>query len=433
MNFSEGIMKRVFILFILIVFWGSFFQWGGVDTVSPEKVGLSTQRLKVLDFQISHYIEQNQVSGAVVLVARQGKVAYLKAFGMKDKERKEPMRTDTIFRICSMSKPITSVAVMTLYEKGHFRLATPVHQFIPEFKTMKVIPKGFRGKITVDMAGLVPAKRPITIFHLLTHTAGITYHWHGGLGPLYLEAGVGHGMFPYQHTIGETVKRLAKLPLLFHPGDRMEYGLSTDVLGYLVERISRQTFDTYLKSNIFKQLGMKDTHFHLPKAKQNRLARMYSRKSGKSLTPFPSKPMKKGAFICSDDYPTPKTPKFFSGGGGLCSTTTDYYRFCQMLLNHGIYQGKRILSRKSVELMTHPHIIHSSYAFGLGFGINTETGHLKELGSLGTYYWSGLYYTRFFIDPKENLIAIFMAQLYPSGGCDLRNKFSSLVYQAIID
>jgi CubicO group peptidase (beta-lactamase class C family) len=392
---------------------------------NPEDLGLSSDRLDRIGSIIEKRIAEDRIAGAVSMVARRGKIAYFEAFGMLDKEARKAMKTDTIFRICSMTKPITSVAVMMLYEEGHFMLSDPVHSFIPEFKDIKVL----------DPSGSpVKAKRPITIHHLLTHTSGLTYNWDPQLGKLYTDYSFGHGLVQQEGTIGDAVKRLAQIPLLFHPGDQWMYSVSDDVLGYLVEVVSGLTLAEFFQERIFRPLGMKDTHFYLSDEQASRLASVYMYLKEKGLTRFPDEPME-GNFKLSADYPYNGPTTYFSGGGGLCSTTEDYFRFCQMLLNGGELDGIRLLSRKSVELISQDHVgdLVEGMGYGLGFGTFSETSHLKELGSIGSYYWGGFFYTSFMIDPEEEVIVIFMGQLYPTGGLNLNNKVLSLAYQAIIN
>jgi CubicO group peptidase (beta-lactamase class C family) len=402
---------------------------------TPESVGLSSERLERIGSVIQKGIDDGRLAGGVSLVARHGKIAYLKAFGMADKEAKKPMRTDSIFRICSMSKPITSVAAMMLYEEGRFTLNEPISDFLPEFKSMKVLDPPFPQDKTSPPGALVDAKRPITILHLLTHTSGLTY---GGnrLGKTYREAGIATGLLQQEGTIGDNVKRLAALPLLFQPGDAWEYSLADDVLGYLVEVVSGMSLDKFLEERIFKPLGMKDTEFFLPEAKVSRLASAYTYYPDKGLQPIrDGQVVKEGDFTYSADYPYNGPKTYFSGGGGLCSTAEDYFRFCQMMLDGGKLDGSRILSRKSVELISQNHVQGKleTMGYGLGFGVLSEPRFLTELGSVGAYYWGGFYYTSFMIDPKEEMVIVFMGQLHPTGGLDIDTKAIKLAYQAIND
>ena len=405
-------------------------------TASPEAVGLSSERLERIGNAIQKSVNDSRIAGGVSLVARNGQVAYFKAVGMADREAKKPMRTDSIFRICSMSKPITSVAVMMLYEEGRFTLNEPVSDFIPEFKDVKVLEPPYPQDKTSPPGATVAAKRPITIRHLLTHTSGLTYHWNDRVGRAYVEAGVGAGLLQQEGTIGDGVKKLAGIPLLFQPGDAWEYSLADDVLGYLVEVVSGMPLDEFFRQRIFQPLGMKDTAFFLPDEKVPRLATAYTYYADKGLQPILEKQaVKEGQFSYSADYPYRGPRTYFSGGGGLCSTAEDYYRFCQMMLNGGELNGVRLLSRKSVELMSQNHTQGKlqEMGYGLGFGVTSEPKFLTELGSVGSYYWGGFYYTSFVIDPKERLVAIFMGQLHPTGGVNLDEKAIRLAYQAIKD
>lgn len=407
------------------------------DVSGPDQndLGLSSVRLERIGNAIEKSIQEEEIAGAVALVARRGNIAYFKAFGMMDKEAQMPMQTDTIFRICSMTKPITSMAVMMLYEEGHFMLNEPLHHFIPEFKDMKVLDPPYPEDRTSPPDSLIKAKRPITIRHLLTHTSGLTYNWNPRVGKMYTDHSMGHGLIQQEGTIGDAVKRLAGIPLLFHPGDQWMYGVSDDVLGYLVEVVSGMTLAEFFEERIFKPLGMKDTHFYLTDEQATRLATAYSYFEEKGLQRFPDEPLSIGSFMYSADYPTDGPNTYFSGGGGLCSTAEDYFRFCQMLLNGGELDGVRLLSPKSVELISQDHVgeLLEGMGYGLGFGTFSETPHLSELGSIGAYYWGGFFYTSFIIDPKEEMIAIFMGQLYPTGGLNLSDMALNLAYQAIVD
>ncbi len=396
----------------------------------PESVGLSSERLERIGTVVQRRIDEKRIAGAVTLVARRGHVAWFKAQGMMDREAGKPMRNDAIFRICSMTKPITSLAVMMLYEEGFFLLDDPISKYIPEFKNPKVLVKPASGAPYT-----IPATREITIRNLLTHTSGLTYNWNPDLGPMYTAANVAHGLLPYDGTIQDSVKRLAGLPLLFNPGERFEYSLGVDVLGYLVEVLSGKTLDEFLRTRIFEPLGMKDTYFYVPENKVSQLATAYTWYPEKGLSRFPDAPIVEGPFSYSADYPYHGPKKLYSGGGGLCSTAADYARFCQMMLDGGKAGSTRLVSRKSVELMTGDQLgkIGPDQGFGLGFGIDGVKSPLSELGSPGEYNWGGFFYTAFVIDPKEQMITVFMAQLHPAGDLNLDRMFHALAYQAIID
>ena len=401
-----------------------------LPTAKPESVGLSSERLERIAAAVDRSIADKRIAGAVTLVSRRGKVAWLKAQGMADREAAKPMQTDSIFRICSMTKAITSLAVMMLYEEGHFLLDDPVSKYIPEFKNPKVLVNPASGQ-----SYTIPATNEITIRHLLTHTSGLTYPWNPKLGAMYKDANIAHGLLPYDGTIRDNVKRLAGLPLLFNPGERWEYGLSVDVLGYLVEVVSGTALDEFFRTRIFAPLGMKDTYFYLPESKLSRLAAAYTWYPEEGLGRFPDAPITEGTFVYSADYPYRGPKKLYSGGGGLSSTASDYARFCQMMLDGGKTAGTRLISRKSVELMTQDHLgkIGPDQGFGLGFGVDGVKSPLSELGSPGQYNWGGFFYTAFVIDPKEQMITIFMAQLHPAGDLNLDSLFHALAMQAIVD
>jgi CubicO group peptidase (beta-lactamase class C family) len=408
---------------------------GALLPPAAEDVGLSSERLERIANAIQKSVDDKRIAGGVALVARHGKVAYLKAVGDADREAKKPMRTDSIFRICSMTKPITSVAVMVLYEEGRFLLNQPVSDFIPEFKNMKVLDPPWPQDKTSPPGALVDAKRPITIRHLLTHTSGLTY---GGprLADRYREGGVATGLLHQEGSVGDMVKKLAKQPLLFQPGDHWEYSQADEVLGYLVEVVSGMPLDKFVEERIFKPLGMNDTYFFLPEDKVSRLATAYTYYPEKGLQPIgDGQIVPEGQYTFSADYPYRGPRTFFAGGAGLSSTAGDYYRFCQMLLSGGQSGDTRLLSRKTVELISQNHVQGKldEMGYGLGFGVTSEPRFLTELGSVGSYYWGGFFYTSFVIDPKEDLIAIFMGQLHPSGGLDLNSRVIRLAYQAIND
>jgi CubicO group peptidase (beta-lactamase class C family) len=401
-----------------------------IPAAKPETVGLSSDRLERIATAVQHNIDDKRIAGAVTLVIRHGKVAWFKAQGMADREASKSMPADAMFRICSMTKPITSVAVMMLYEEGKFLLDDPVSKYLPEFKSSKVLVKPASGATYT-----IPATKEITIRDLLRHTSGITYQWNDDLGAIYEKADVASGLLQYDGTIGDSVKHLAALPLLFNPGDRFEYSLGVDVLGRLVEVVSGKPLDEFFRTRIFEPLGMKDSYFFPPDNKLNRLATAYTYYPDKGLNRFPDIPIREGSFVYSADYPSSGPKRLFSGGAGLVSTAMDYARFCQMMLDDGKGGSTRLLSRKSVELMTHDQLgkISADMGFGLGFGVDGVKAPLSELGSMGSYDWGGFFYTAFSIDPKEQMIVIFMAQLHPTGDLTLDRQVHELAYQAIND
>jgi len=396
----------------------------------PEAEGFSPERLERIGTAVQHGIDEKRIAGAVTLVMRHGNVVWFKGQGMMDREGGEAMPTDALFRICSMTKPITSVAVMMLYEEGKFLLDDPVSKYLPEFKNSKVLVKPPSGGEPYT----IPATREITIRDLLRHTSGLTYNWNETLGAMYTNANVATGLMPYDGTIADSVKRLAAQPLLFNPGERWEYSLGVDVLGRLVEVVSGKPLDEFFRTRIFEPLGMKDSFFFVPDDKVRRLATAYTYYDDKGLNRFPDTPITEGTMSYSADYPL-KGKRLYSGGGGLVSTAADYARFCQMMLDNGKAGRTRLLSRKSVELMTHDQLgkIGPDQGFGLGFGVEGIKEPLSELGSPGTYNWGGFFYTGFIVDPKEQMVVIFMAQLYPTGGLTLDHEVNVLAYQALND
>ena len=425
---EQGWKKIPVLLGFLIVSLVAFAQ--DLPSAKPDTVGLSGDRLERIAGAVQRNVDDKRIAGAVTLVVRRGKVAWYKAQGMSDREASKAMPTDAMFRICSMTKPITSTAVMMLYEEGRFLLDDPVSKYLPEFKNPKVLVKRASGETYT-----IPAAKEITIRDLLRHTSGITYQWNEDLGSAYEKAEVPSGLLQFDGTIGDGVKHLAGLPLLFNPGERFEYSLGVDVLGRLVEVVSGKPLDEFFRTRIFEPVGMKDTYFFPPENKLNRLATAYTYYAEKGLNRFPDTPIREGAFVYSADYPSRGPKKLFSGGAGLVSTAMDYAKFCQMMLDEGKVGSTRLLSRKSVELMTHDQLgkISSDIGFGLGFGVDGVKGPLQELGSVGSYDWGGFFYTAFSIDPKEQMIVIFMAQLHPTGDLTLDKQVHELAYQAIID
>jgi CubicO group peptidase (beta-lactamase class C family) len=395
----------------------------------PEAEGFSAERLERIGTAVQHGIDEKRIAGAVTVVMRHGNVVWFKGQGMMDREASKAMPTDALFRICSMTKPITSVAVMMCYEEGQFLLDDPVSKYLPEFKDPKVLVKPASGEPYT-----IPATREITIRDLLRHTSGLTYNWNETLGAMYTNANVATGLMPYDGTIADSVKHLAAQPLLFNPGKRWEYSLGVDVLGRLVEVVSGKPLDEFFRTRIFEPLGMKDSFFFVPDDKVGRLATAYTYYDDKGLNRFPDTPITEGTMSYSADYPL-KGKKLFSGGGGLVSTAADYARFCQMMLDNGKAGKTRLLSRKSVELMTHDQLgkIGPEQGFGLGFGVDGVKEPLSELGSPGTYNWGGFFYTGCIIDPKEQMVVIFMAQLHPTGGLTLDHEVNVLAYQALND
>jgi CubicO group peptidase (beta-lactamase class C family) len=399
----------------------------GLPRATPDAVGLSPERIGRLTGVLQAYVDSGRMAGAVALVARHGKVAYLGAVGWRDKESQAPMRDDAIFRIASQTKAIVSVAVMMLQEQGALLISDRVGKYLPEFqKTTVAVPRAGGGY------DVVPARRPITIRDLLTHTAGISY----GDGPAkdrWEQARITGWYFADRdEPIGQTISRLAALPFDAQPGERWIYGYSIDILGALVEKVSGQSLDAFLRSRILDPLKMADTHFYLPRDQRERLATVYSAKPGGGIerAPDPGGMVGQGAYV---DGPR----KSYSGGAGLLSTAQDYARFLQMLLNGGELDGVRLLSPNTVHLMTVNHVgglyDQPGVGFGLGFSVVTDMGARGQPGSLGEFGWGGAYHSTYWVDPQEDLVVVYFAQLIPAGDLDDHSKLRALVYSAIVD
>lgn len=388
-----------------------------LPTASPEQVGLSAERLNRISELIRRDVERGEIPGAVVLVVRRGKIAYYEAFGHRDKANGTPMSKDAIFRIASMTKPFVSIATLMLLEEGRLYLTDPVSKHLPELAKLPVLaakPDDPAGKPST-----VPAEREMTIHDLLRHTSGLAYSWFGKPSPvkeLYKTTGVE----ARDQTSAEMIEKLAKVPLQNQPGATWEYSVSTDVLGRVIEVVTGKRLGDFLEERLFRPLGMTDTGFWVSSEKHGRIAQ-----------PLPGEPPMR--VLTSQ-------PKFDSGGGGAASTALDFARFSQMLLNRGRIDGVTIVSRKAVELMTAdhlgtiPHTLAPGYGFGLGVAVRKTDGLAPEPGSVGEYYWLGATGTHFFIDPKEELVAIFLAQ--HAGFPKLfhyRRTFKNLVMQTIAD
>ena len=392
-------------------------------TALPEEVGLSSDRLSKISTAMQRHIDRGDISGSVTLVARRGRVAHFDARGVMDIEARKPMQRNAMFRIASMTKPVTSVAVMMLHEEGRFLLDDPVSKFIPEFRSVRVVKPGTKPAGCTDFE-TVPAEREITIRHLLTHTAGLPNTGSGVTRDCYRQIEAER----YKDTVGAFTKALARLPLNFEPGTAWEYGPATDVLGYLVEVVSGIPLDAFLHTRLFKPLRMPDTVFFVPPDREHRLAVLYTPAGGNGLQRFSPR----GRFWSAG------RSRFVGGAGGLVSTAEDYFRFCQMLLNGGELDGVRVLGRKSVELMTSNAIGNlpfraslPGHRFGLGFRVQTDVGESGFLGSVGTFGWDGAYNTHFWIDPKEQVIGILMLQVEPYGHLRMRQEFQVLATAAI--
>ena len=405
-----------------------------IDCVSPESLGLSSSRLDRVADYLKEYVDSGKLPGYLVVVSRRGQPAYLHRYGLRDVEAQAPLKEDTIFRIYSMSKPITSVAAMSLYERGVFQLDNPVSAFIPELKGLEVFQAGDR-----DHYRTVPAEREMTIRDLLTHTSGLTYGFMNihPVDAMYRARGVEGSRS--KGTLKGMVEKLGELPLLFSPGTRWSYSVATDVLGYLVEVLSGMTLDAYLAEHIFAPLGMTDTSFFVPPDKVPRFSANYDyHEGGIRLADSPM------------DSPYCRQASFLSGGGGLVSTASDYLRFTHMLRNKGVLNDERILGRKTVEFMTINHLPNNNdlgsmgqkvfsempfdgIGFGLGFSVVLDPAKGNIIGSPGEYAWGGAASTAFWIDPVEDLSVIFLTQLLPSSSYPIRRDLRVLTYQALID
>ena len=401
----------------------------GVPTAEAETVGMSSERLERIDRVMQAYVDRNETAGVVTLVARRGKVVHFSALGERDAESGAPMTHDSIFRIASMTKPVASVALMMMYEEGRFQLRDPISKWLPEFADMQVaIPAPSQERLTSRFK-TIPAARPITVQHLLTHTAGLANSYRGITQPEFQEMSA---QTQPGDTVGDMLQRLAKLPLNFHPGDHWEYGRATDIVGRLVEVMSGQTLDAFLKERIFEPLDMTDTHFYLPQSKLDRFTALY-RPDASGTIELSEAPTAESRFVADPHV-------YFSGAGGLVSTARDYFRFHQMMLNGGELGGTRLLSRKTVEIMTANHtgdkgiwLAGPGYGFGLGYAIVTDLGPAATPRSEGSYYWSGAYGTIFWVDPREELIGIVLQQLRPYTHLNVRPDMASMTYQAIVD
>ena len=400
----------------------------------PESVGLNAARLKRIDdyFQ-EHYVGPGKLPGASILVSRRGQTAHFGVVGKADIERATPLKEDTIFRIYSMTKPLTSVLFMMLVEEGKVALDDPVHRFIPEWRNLGVYQAGF-----METFRTTPCKRPMQMVDLLRHTSGLTYGFQEStnVDAAYRKHGIGtFGMKP--SSLEETIQQLAKVPLEFSPGDRWNYSVSTDILGYLIQVIEKKPFEQVVKERLTGPLGMDDTDFFVPESKADRFAACYQYSPGK-------------APVLQDDptrSPYLKPPVFVGGGGGLVSTMSDYLKFCTMLLNKGELNGTRFISPKTLALMTSNHLpggkdltemsvslfseaSNAGTGFGLGFAVLSDPAKALSPSTKGEYFWGGAASTAFWIDPAEELIVIFMTQLLPSSAYPMRRELRTMVYAA---
>ncbi len=396
-----------------------------------ETVGMSTERINRMDAVLQKAVTESAVPGVAAIVVRNGKIVYHKAFGMADNQTNRPLRRDDIFRIASMSKAITSTAVMMLWEEGKFQLDDPISKYIPEFKNQTVL-KNF--KFQDSTYTTEPVKSEITIRHLLTHTSGLGYGVIDGdekFKALYHKAGIVDLFTTQPVKIGDNIKKLAKLPLHHHPGEKFVYSEGLDVLGYFIEIMSGMTFDEFLRKRLFEPLGMNDTYFYLPDTKASRLVSIQKPQAGQWVR-YPNT-------FYDPEYPIKGAKTFFSGGAGLSSTAKDYATFLMMYLNGGELGGKRFLSRKTIETILSNQVGEllggdkANSSHGLAFGLLNQAGEDKGAkGSTGTFEWGGYFNTNYFADPKEKIIGVIMKQTQSSGD-NLNNLFRQIIYQSIDD
>jgi len=421
-NFDQ--MKNIFSVLCLLFFALCSFAQGLVPAKTPQEVGFSSDRLKRLDDLMQAFVNDGIVPNIVTYVARKGKVVHHKAFGYSNLENKTPLKKDDIYRIASQSKAITTVALMTLYEEGKFLLEDPVSKYIPAFKNPRVLENYDKNTLVVKTRA---AKREVNIHDLLTHTAGIPYEHPLENSPEF--------KVPYFNSVendvlADVVNKIAARPLLSDPGEKFVYGLNTDVVGRLIEVLSGMPFDTFLKTRVLGPIGMNDTHFYLPEAKSGRLVELYSK----------TKVEEKLTRHANDNYRQyairgPKT--YFSGGAGLLSTIEDYAKFCQMLLNGGSFNGKRILGRKTVEFMGRNHIGNQTVwdrndKFGLGLQVVTDASRYADQATPGSLTWGGMYCSEYTIDAKEDLIMLVFTNVQPFAHySDVVRKFRIVTYQAL--
>ena len=394
---------------------------------SPEDAGVSSERLARIDAALEKYVEEERLPGAALVIGRRGHVVYARAFGYRNREAEEPLEVTDLFRIASQTKAVISVGVMILQEQGRLLIDQDLGDFIPEFDSTTVAVKTEDGGFEV-----VPASRKITVRDLLTHTAGIGYGWGPG-AKRWEEAGiVGWYFADRDEPIADTVARMGELPMDAHPGDAFVYGYATDILGVVIERASGMPLDEFLRVEILGPLGMVDTHFYVPPENADRLTVVYSvtEEGGMERAPDPGHMVGQGMYL---EGPR----KSFSGGAGLVSTPGDYARFLEALRRGGTLDGRRILSPKTVQLMTVDHV-HDAWqgdggGFGLGFGITEEIGWSGLPGSPGAYAWGGAYHSTYWVDPVEELVVSYMTQVIPAQGLDDHQRIRALVYQALVD
>ena len=416
---------RVFIT--TAIFSLSIISQGQVIQLNTKNNAVDYERLARIDTVVNEYVNKKWLAGAVSIIIKDNQLVQYKGYGYADIDSKKPMQKDQIFRIMSQTKAITSLGIMILYEKGKLLLDEPIWHFIPEFRNPVVLDKFSEADTTYTT---VPAKRDITFRDLLTHTSGIDYTDIGSakMNAIYTKNKIPSGLGYFNASLLERMKAMAKLPLGFQPGEKWQYGLNSDLLGCLIEVISGMPLDEFFRKNIFEPLGMKDTYFNVPESKANRLATVYTEDSLGNIIKWSH------TFRHIDpDYPLMNT-KYFSGGAGLSSTAFDYAVFMQMLLNGGMYNGHRILSKRSVEMMTSSQLKDGMFGdggMGLGFGITGTKDEAKGPRYAGSFSWGGYYGTTYWADPKAKLVCLFMTQQNPNSHGDIEAKFEAILYSSL--
>jgi CubicO group peptidase (beta-lactamase class C family) len=399
---------------------------------SPASLGIDAERLQGLDAALQSYVDQQLIAGSVTLILRDGRVVYSAAKGMRNVENALPMTEDTIFRIASQTKAIVSTGIMLLHERGALQISDPLSRYFPEWANTQVA-------VAKDGGGydLVPLARPITLRDLLTHTSGIGYGGFGGAPPVANQAWVDAGITGWyfasnDEPIGETVKRMAALPQQAQPGTQWIYGYNIDILGAVIEKASGVDLATFLRTEIFEPLGMDSTQFYLAPEQAERLAAVYQPKANGGVEAVPAE----GSMQGQGEYVSgPRVA--YSGGAGLTSTAEDYAKFLQMTLNGGEFNGVRLLSPKTIELMTTDHLNGIAFqpgnGMGLGFSVLKDLGARGTLGTVGEYGWGGAYHSTYWVDPEERLVVVYLTQILNAGALDDFNKLRSGIYQAIVE
>ena len=413
------VVSLLLTLLLPVVFAGSFTE------TSPERVGVSAERLERLDNTVQGYLDREEIAGAVTLIARHGKIAHFKAYGYRDLESKAPMGKDSLFRMFSMTKPVTCAALMILVEENEILLSDPVSKYLPEFADMKVLLQEKDGEITTE-----PVKNPITIQNLAMHTSGLAYGIPGNISPTLSKKYQEPDIFNSHNPLEKAIKLIASFPLVHQPGTTWEYGTSIDVLARVIEVVAKKPYGEFLQERLFGPLKMVDTGYVTPEKNWDRVACLYTTKDGHL--------QKTMAF---EEYY--KVGIHYGGGSGLISSAIDYARFAQMLCNDGELEGVRILSPQSVERMSTNLIREEknntgwhndkAYGFGLGVRVVKDPAALDTLASIGTWGWNGMASTEFFIDPKKDFISIFMTQYIPTNNKQIWQRYTNKVYQAIME